>query len=91
MTDTTSTARDRVWADICAERDRQAVKWAGPHQHGAGDCSSPGVPLMVKLAVLGEEYGEVCRAALDGDPDDLRAELIQVTAVAVAILEGEPG
>jgi hypothetical protein len=91
MTDTTSTARDRVWAEIQAERDRQAAKWAGPHQHGAGDCSSPGVPLMVKLAVLGEEYGEVCRAALDWDPDQMRAELVQVAAVAVAILEGEPG
>jgi hypothetical protein len=45
---------------------------------------------MVKLAVLGEEYGEVCQAALDWDPDQMRAELVQLAAVAVAILEGEP-
>jgi hypothetical protein len=90
MDDTTSPARTRAWADICAERGRQAAKWGGPHRHGAGDCSSPGVPLYVKLAVLGEEYGEVCRAALDWDPDQMRTELVQLAAVAVAILEGEP-
>lgn len=49
--------------------------------------------------MLGEEYGEVCRAALDvekiaegrNDPAaraKLRAELIQVAAVAVAYIEG---
>lgn len=86
----TSTARQRVWDEIQAERQRQQAKWGGPHRHGSGDCSSPGVPLYVKLAVLGEEYGEVCQAALDWDPDQMRAELVQLAAVAVAILEGEP-
>jgi hypothetical protein len=46
---------------------------------------------MVKVAVLAEECGEVARAALDGKPEQMRAELIQVAAVAVAILEGETG
>jgi hypothetical protein len=89
MDDNTSvnTARE-IWAAIQAERCRQGVKWAGPHAHGQGDCSSPGVPLMVKVAVLAEECGEVARAALDGKPEQMRAELIQVAAVAVAILEG---
>jgi NTP pyrophosphatase (non-canonical NTP hydrolase) len=43
---------------------------------------------MVKVAVLTEECGEVARAALDCDPDALREELVQVAAVAYAILEG---
>ena len=89
MNDDTSvdTARE-IWAAVQAEQYRQSVKWAEPHAHGQGDCSSPGVPLMVKVAVLAEECGEVARAALDGKPEQMRAELIQVAAVAVAILEG---
>lgn len=41
----------------------------------------------IKLAVLTEEVGEVARAYLEHDPAQLRAELIQVAAVAVAWLE----
>lgn len=73
---------------IRLERTRQAVKWSGPHDWGAGDCSSPEVPEPVKMAVLAEEVGEVARAMLDGKPEDLRRELIQVAAVAVAWVEG---
>lgn len=40
------------------------------------------------LAALAGRCGEVARAALDGQADDMRAELVQVAAVAVAILEG---
>lgn len=43
---------------------------------------------MVKVAVLAEECGEVARAALDGKPDQMRTELVQLAAVAVAMLEG---
>lgn len=81
--------REDALAAINAERERQAQLWAGPHDHGQGDCSSPAVPLMVKIAVLAEECGEVARAALDGDPDQMRTELVQVAAVALAILEGD--
>jgi NTP pyrophosphatase (non-canonical NTP hydrolase) len=43
----------------------------------------------VKAVVLSEECGEVSRAVLQSLPiDDLRAELVQVAAVAVAWLEG---
>ncbi len=80
--------REDALAAVCAERDRQAALWAAPHAHGQGDCSSPDVPLMVKVAVLGEEFGEVARAALDGKPDQMQTELIQVAAVAIGILEG---
>jgi hypothetical protein len=83
------TLQDAVYAAITDERHLQAIKWAGPHAHGIGDCSSPDVPLMVKVAVLTEEVGEVARAALDhGYSEALRVELVQVAAVAVAILEG---
>ena len=81
---------DVIAAEIAVERDRQRAKWSAPHQWGTGDCSSPDVPIMVKVAVLSEECGEVARAALDsGDwnTDQLRTELIQVAAVAVAWLE----
>jgi len=74
---------------VAIERARQAELWGGPHAHGRGDCSSPDVPLMVKIAVLAEECGEVARAALDGDAQHMRLELIQVAAVAVAIAEGK--
>ena len=81
--------RADIYAVIDVERRSQAVKWSGPHQWGEGDCSSPAVPPIVKAAVLTEEVGEVARAVLDqADPGELRAELVQVAAVAVAWLEG---
>lgn len=77
-----------VYALIHAERCRQERKWAKPHAHGYGSCASEGVEPMVKVAVLVEEVGEVARALLDGsDVDVLRAELVQVAAVATAWLE----
>lgn len=79
--------RPDVYRLISAERERQTRKWKGHHDWGEGDCSSPLVPPIVKVAVLGEECGEVARAVLDRDPDQLRAELVQVAAIAVAWLE----
>lgn len=78
--------RDDIWAAILVERLRQAAKWRSPHSWGEGDCSSDSVAPIVKAAVLAEECGEVARAVLDGS-DNLRAELVQVAAVAVAWLE----
>lgn len=79
--------RAEVYALIDAERERQRTKWNGPEPHkwGKGDCSSHEVADIVKAAVLTEETGEVSRAVLDGM--NLRAELVQVAAVAVAWLE----
>ena len=76
-----------IYDDITDERHRQHTKWAEPHEWGQGDCSSNRVDLMTKVAVLAEEVGEVARAALDIDITNLRDELIQVAAVAVAITE----
>lgn len=79
--------RADIYKAIDAERDRQAKKWEGGHRWGDGDCSSLGVPAIVKATVLSEEAGEVARAVLDHDGDSLRIELVQVAAVAVAWLE----
>ena len=78
--------RDAIWAAIEAERRRQSAKWNLEHEWGYGDCSSEQVSPAVKAAVLAEESGEVARSALDGTLD-LKDELVQVAAVAVAWLE----
>ncbi len=79
--------RDEVYALVDSERARQRNKWGAPHAWGQGDCSSYAVTDIVKAAVLSEECGEVARAVLDFKLDDLRTELVQVAAVAVAWLE----
>lgn len=45
------------------------------------------IPQPAKLAVLAEEFGEVARAVCECDMKNLREELIQVAAVAVAWAE----
>ena len=82
--------RDAVYGLIDAERNRQAEKFTGTHSWGQGDCSSLRVPKAVKAIVLAEECGEVSRAVLDRDDAQLRDELVQVAAVAVAWLESLP-
>lgn len=80
--------RTDIYQAIDTERARQERKWSRLHEWGTGDCSSPAVEEIVKVAVLTEEVGEVARAVLDReDTDRLRAELVQVAAVAVAWLE----
>jgi len=49
------TKKQRVLNEVLQERQRQDAKW-GEQNHG----------LPVWLAVLGEEYGEVCQAVLKG-------------------------
>jgi NTP pyrophosphatase (non-canonical NTP hydrolase) len=67
-----------VLADIADERARQDEKW--------GDQS--GHPYLLWNAILGEEVGEVSRVLLeDLDAKRLRAELVQIAAVAVAWVE----
>jgi hypothetical protein len=76
-----------ISALFAAGRAAQAAKWGGQHAWGRGDCSSREVDETVKATVLAEECGEVGRAVLDARHGDLRRELIQVAAVAVAWLE----
>lgn len=74
-----------IYLEITSERLRQeGLKAAGKFKY---TCADTEAPLTLKATVLGEEYGEVCRAILDNDPDALRTELIQLAAVAVAFLE----
>jgi NTP pyrophosphatase (non-canonical NTP hydrolase) len=54
--------------------------------------ASPSMSQWKKYAVLGEEFGEVANAMLEAsfgkaDAENIRRELIQVAAVAVAWLE----
>ncbi len=70
-----------VLYEVAAERQRQDAQWERSPGYWPGDLSE-------KLAVLGEEHGEVCRAVVEREGDSrLREELIQVAAVAVAWAE----
>lgn len=74
--------KTRYWIlkDVGEERDRQDRKWGGV----------PGIDRRddhTYAAVLSEEVGEACKAWLEREPADLREELIQVAAVAVAWVE----
>ena len=77
-----------LW-DVARERERQDEKW-GEQNHDQ----------YLWLAILGEEVGEACQAALNIEfesyegleqnrvrVEKYRDELIQVAAVAVAIVE----
>jgi hypothetical protein len=76
-------AQMRVLDAIRDERRRQTEK------HGDESCESPAVTDAKRLAILGEEFGEVCRAMTydEGSEERLVAELVQVAAVAVAWIE----
>jgi NTP pyrophosphatase (non-canonical NTP hydrolase) len=72
--------RYHVFSEVHAERQRQDAKWGGV----------PGIDRRddrTYAAVLGEEFGEVCKAWLERDVAGLRDELVQVAAVAVAWIE----
>lgn len=66
----------KIYEEIREERKRQDVKW-GVQDH------SPDWWMLI----LGEEFGEVCEAILEGSMQDYKKELIHVAAVAVAALE----
>lgn len=65
----------RVRVDIQAERERQEAKW-GEQNHDP----------FVWLAILMEEVGEVGKATVERDWREYRAELVQVAAVAEAMI-----
>tara|TARA_B100001741_G_C16194183_1_gene432873 strand:- start:284 stop:520 length:237 start_codon:yes stop_codon:yes gene_type:complete len=68
--------KEDVISLILKERFNQDEKW-GEQNHD----------IYKWLAILGEEVGEANKSALDGDIDELVSELIQVGAVAVAMIE----
>lgn len=72
---------ESIFQEIKYERIRQDQKW-GEQNHNP----------FVWLAILGEEVGEVNKAVLEAnfsnkDYSEYRNELIQVAAVAVAMIE----
>jgi hypothetical protein len=76
---------ERILADVLYERARQETLHSPT-------CADPSMPNSERLEVLGEEFGEVCKALVEirdskAVEADLRAELVQVAAVAVAWLE----
>ena len=89
--------RDRVLMDVRRERLRQdTLKAEGRFQY---TCADNGLSLSEKLACLTEELGEVAQEVLTqsgrrlardttGSRENLRKELVQVAAVAVAWIEG---
>lgn len=74
-----------ILSDVEAERFRQEELCAlGKFEH---TCAHPEWTDRQRLPVLVEEVGEVARAIQTGDLDNLREELVQVAAVAVAWVE----
>lgn len=66
----------RVLGEVYAERNDQHVKW-GEQNHDPA----------YWVSILGEEFGEVCRAVQSGDMENYREELIQLAAVAAQMVE----
>lgn len=67
---------NRVIEKIIAERQRQDAKW-GIQNHDP----------VVWLAILTEELGEAARAILERDMTSCENEVVQIAAVAVAMVE----
>ena len=65
-----------IFKEIREERKRQDKKFGEQHHS-----------LPVWNLILGEERGEVERAILDHDVEQARTELIEVAAVAVAMIQ----
>lgn len=64
---------EEIIANVIAEMDRQNAKWGDQSHH----------PTLLWNAILGEEAGEVAKASLEENLDELETELIQVAAVAI--------
>ena len=67
---------EEILQQIRKERTQQDAKWGVQNHH----------PYKWG-AILSEEVGEDFRAVLEGDVNNYREELIQVAAVAVAMIE----
>lgn len=71
--------RSEVYALIDAERGWQDERW--PVEAGGFDAADE------RLAILGEEVGELAEALASGSPSRVREELVDVGAVVVRWLE----
>lgn len=71
-----------VYTDVQAERERAHRKHVNDP---TGSAEHRDWNDLEWLAILGEEFGEVCKAMCERDtPEHLREELIQVAAMACA-------
>lgn len=71
--------------DVLLERRRQDGKWGALENR---TCEGGHAPSALSwLAILGEEFGEVSKDVLELNAEGLRAELVQVAAVALAFAE----
>lgn len=68
---------DRFTVDVAKERVRQVEKWGDQRIHSA----------LYWFAILAEETGEVAKAILQQDWNNLRTELIQSAAVIATWIE----
>lgn len=87
MTDHHPKLSDLTLTAVDAEYIRAHVK------HSGRTPKSPDMTDGERLAILGEEFGEVCRALTydEGDKDNLVKELIQLSAMAAAWAEQADG
>lgn len=77
-----------VYQAIATERIRQRALWTNQR----GDCSTlMGHDNDRALTILVEEVGELARAIMAENYAEMEQELIQVAAVAVAMLNGIGG
>lgn len=75
-----------ILEEIVAQRG-----WQERHASGFRfSCADADIAMETKLPVLVEAVGEVGRAVAELDEINLRAELVQVAAVALAWLESLP-
>lgn len=84
-----------IFQEITDERERQDKKFPGQWESYRNSFACGGVlwrdAARETGVILGEEFGEVCHAINENDDDNLREELIQVAAVAVAMVEALDG
>ncbi len=93
MSADTDSFQEDALRDVVAELRRQVEKFGAD-----GTCASPSMLDVERLAILTEELGEVAECVIEArwprgtTVEDaryfMRAELIQVAAVAVAWVEG---
>lgn len=72
----TSSNRSGIFKLIEDELVRQDEKWGADRV----------LDQRLWIAIIGEEFGEVCKADLEHDPDGWVAELIDVAASAIAAI-----
>jgi hypothetical protein len=94
-----SVVTDRVLSEVLAERIRQDDRWGEQnHPDGTGSKHQGEAAALARMAcedAFGSGYGSWCHvlfeetweALAESDPARLRAELLQVAAVAVAWVE----